>query len=62
MARIIVIKPNDCPFREMVGGNYYCEHPSMTQRYCTWTNYTPANCPMTKKDLRSIKLNKILKK
>jgi len=57
----ILIRPEECPFRSMISGNFYCEHPSMTQRYCTWTGKPPSTCPMTKEMLRKIKIDKIIK-
>jgi hypothetical protein len=60
MLRIVVIKPFDCPYREYVGGNYYCGHPLKVIRYCTWLNETPSGCPMTYQDLRMLKIKKLI--
>ena len=45
MAKLI-ITPKECAYRVLTGPKYYCEHPSMTNRYCTWTNSFPSNCPL----------------
>ena len=57
-----IIKPSQCPYRSSVGGKYYCEHSSKTMRYCSWTDNAPFGCPITLKDLRKIKINKIIEK
>jgi len=55
------MKPSECPYRNIYGQSYYCEHPKMVSRYCTWTNDPIDYCPMTPEQLRSLKINKILK-
>ena len=59
MSKKIVIKSDECPFRSNVSGNFYCEHPSMIQRYCTWTGNPPPTCPVTTEELRKLKLLRI---
>ena len=60
MPRKIVIQPSKCPFRSNVMGTYFCNHPSMSLRYCSWTDDTPDNCPMTPEMMRTLKIKKIM--
>ena len=42
----IITSPSQCAYRSRVGDIYFCEHPSLTNRYCTWTNDFPDMCPL----------------
>jgi hypothetical protein len=57
----VIEKTTDCPFRQNIGDAYFCNHPSMKWRYCWWlVNDIPDGCPLTEKDIRNIKIRKII--
>lgn len=43
-----ISKPSECPHRSNVSDKYFCEHPSKSLRYCTWTTEFPDGCPIKK--------------
>lgn len=57
-----VILNHECPYRSKVAETYYCEHPSLKIRYCSWVHGAATNCPITTEELRSLKIKKIIKK
>jgi hypothetical protein len=42
----IITSPSQCAYRSKVGDIYFCEHPSLIHRYCTWINDFPDGCPL----------------
>jgi hypothetical protein len=42
----IITGPLDCAYNRMTGDIHYCNHPSMTIRYCTWVDEFPDSCPL----------------
>ena len=45
MSKIIKL-PSQCAYNIIVGAVHFCEHPSLINRYCTWTNDFPDMCPL----------------
>ena len=42
----IITSPSQCAYRSRVGDIYFCEHPSLINRYCNWTSFFPDSCPL----------------
>jgi hypothetical protein len=42
----VIASTHECAYREQVSGKYFCNHPTMTLRYCTWLSEFPHDCPL----------------
>lgn len=48
-----ITKPSECPYRDCISAKYFCDHPSMKLRYCTWIDKIgqfPYGCPILEED------------